>query len=70
MQNALCEGLKRGQLQGSESAMRIKQWKEESNPLRKLVCVGTHLERKKWGLFSQAVGICGRGHSPEGQFEE
>lgn len=53
--------------------MRIKQWKEENNPLRKLasiVCVGVHIKRKKWSLFSQAVGICGRDHSCEGQLEE
>lgn len=40
--------------------MRIKWWKEENNPLRKLssiVCVGVHIKRNKWGVFSQAVGI-------------
>lgn len=51
----------------------MKQWKEENDPSRKLVsivCVGMHMEQNKWGLFSQAVGICGRDHSSEGQLEE
>lgn len=32
--------------------------------------VGTHTEQKKWGLYSQGVGICGRDHSSEGQLKE
>lgn len=79
--SALAEHSEQRQLQSSErhiwkvqkSSMRIKQWKEGNNPLRKLasiVWVGVHIERKKWGLFSQAVGICGRDHSSEGQLEE
>lgn len=65
--NALAECSEQRQLhsierhiwKGQRSSMRIKQWKEENNPLRKLasiVCVGVHIKRK-WGVFSQAVRI-------------